>query len=283
MDEVISSALLNGIVFNDYDEDGVFWGMDTLEGWGSPGTDSGYEKKVGQHGAWRTNENPTLVERSISIGGTVKAPTHALRAAAAHKLKAAITLSLSPFTVIDMSGEKLTCQAERDGDVLIKHDVYTFAWSAQLKAPDPLLYGESITVSTGLPQSVGGTSWPRSWPMSWTGVTSSGIIVIDNPGDIPSPTYLRFDGPLSGPFARHINSGKELVLASDYQLLAGSWLDVDMQLREVLEGGTASRNGTLYSRGFFKLDPGINQIVFGHAGAYNSTAKLTLMTTPTYQ
>lgn len=280
---VISSALLAGIVFNDYDDDGVFWGMDTLEGWGSPGTDSGYEKKIGQHGSWRTNNNPTLVERSISIGGTVKAPTHELRVAASHRLKAAITLGLSPFSVIDMSGEKLTVQAERDGDVLIKHDNLNFAWSAQLKAPDPLLYGDQITMTTGLPQSTGGATWPRTWPITWTGVTASGIIVVDNPGDIPAPVYLRLDGPLSGPFVRHVNSGKELTLASDYQLLDGSWLDVDMQLRTVMEGGTASRNGTLYSRGFFKLDKGVNQIVFGHAGPFNATAKLTLMTTPTYQ
>lgn len=280
---MISSALLAGIVFNDYDADGVFWGMDTLDGWGSPGTDSGYSKKVGQHGSWRTTSKPTLVERSVSIGGVVKAPTYALLTAAKHRLKAAISLELSPFSVIDMSGEKLTAQVERDGDVLISENNLHFNWSAQLKAPDPLLYGDMITMTTGLPQQSGGATWPRKWPITWTGVTASGVIVVNNPGDIPAPVYVRLDGPLNGPFVRHVNSGKELVLASDYSLVAGSWLDIDMQLRSVYEGGSASRNGTIYSRGFFQLDKGLNQVIFGHAGAYNSTALLTLMTSPTYQ
>lgn len=280
---MISSALLAGIVFNDYDEDGVFWGLDTLEGWGSPGTDAGYEKKVGQHGSWRTNSNPTLVERSISIGGVVKAPTHELRVAAQHRLKAAVTLDLSPFAVIDMSGEQLTCQAQRDGDVLISPNNLSFAWSAQLKAPDPLLYGNSITMTTGLPQQSGGATWPRQWPVIWAGVTSSGIIVIDNPGDVPSAVQARIDGPVTGPYVRHVNSGKELTLATDYALVAGSWLDVDMALREILEGGTASRNSRITQRGFFNLDPGINQIIFGSTGPYDPAAMLSITTSPTYQ
>lgn len=278
---MISSAVLGGIVFNEYDEDGTFWGMDTLEGWGSPGTDAAYQKKVGQHGAWSLVDKPTLTERSISIGGVVKARTYDLLVAAQHKLEAAVTPGLSPFSVIQMNGEKLTVQAQRDGEVIALPDNLNLPWSAQLKAPDPRKYGDSISRTTGLPSTSGGLTWPVTWPISWSGITVSGVITIDNPGNTSSPIFLRIDGPCLGPYIRHVNSGIELELATDYNLVAGSWLDIDMQRRQVLEGGTASRNAYITRRGFFQLDPGVNQIIFG-AASYNAEALLTLTTTPTY-
>lgn len=278
---MISSALLGGITFNDYDEDGTFWGLDVLEGWGSPGTDVAYAKKVGQHGSWVTVEDPTLVERVVSMGGTVKANSHAALTAAKHKLEAAVALGLVPLSIIDMSGEKLTVQAQRSGEVIILPDYMQFKWSAIMTAPDPRKYGDPLVYQTGLPSSSGGLTWPHTWPIVWTGVSSSGVITIDNPGTVASPVYARIDGPATAPVIRHVNSGKELVLATNYQVIDGSWLDIDMERRQVLEGGTASRNSYITNRGFFELDPGVNQIIFG-AASYNSQAMLTITTTPTY-
>jgi hypothetical protein len=278
---MISSAELNGITFNAYDEDETFWGMDTLEGWGSPGTDASFVKKVGQHGSWSIVPQPTLTERTLSMGGVVRASTYELMAAAVHKLNAAVTLGLSELAVIDMSGQRLTVQVQRAGEVIIQMNGTSFAWSAIVTAPDPRKYGAAIVAFTGLPSSSGGLTWPHTWPVEWDGVSTSGVITIENPGDVPAPVYARIDGPVPSPVIRHVNSGKELVLASSYVLLDGSWLDIDMERRQVLEAGVASRNNYITQRGFFELDPGDNEIIF-NAASYNPDALLTITATPAY-
>jgi hypothetical protein len=156
------------------------------------------------------------------------------------------------------------------------------SWQLAVTAPDPLRYGPTQVVSTGLPHQSGGLTWPVTWPIEWDGVNDSGVITIDNPGDVAAPLMLRVDGPCTGPTIRHSASGVELTLATDYTLAAGAFLVIDMANRTVLEGGTASRNGFITQRGWFELDKGANDLIFS-AQTYNDTAKLTATYAPAYQ
>jgi hypothetical protein len=54
-----------------------------------------------------------------------------------------------------------------------------------------------------------------------------------------------------------------------------------MEARSVLEQGTASRNQWITSRGWFSLDPGVNDIIFS-ASSYDPSARMTVTAAPTY-
>jgi hypothetical protein len=275
-------ATIGGITFGTVDDDGVLWGLDTLDGWGSPSTTAEYTQKPRDHGAF-SNGDAYLNERTVACGGIVAAPSVELRAQAEDRLCAAFAVNLTKLEVVEPGRSSRWAMVRRDGEVLTPQlSDLAFQWSAQVKAPDPRKYGDEIAASTGLPAKSGGLTWPVKWPIAWTGVAASGVISVANPGNIASPLVLRVYGPVTGPRIRHVASGVELVLASSYTVGAGSYLEIDMANRTVLEGGKASRNGWLTERGFFLLDPGPNDLIFS-AAAYNPDAQLELTAYPAYQ
>ncbi|HET8581774.1 MAG TPA: hypothetical protein VFL65_00870 [Jatrophihabitans sp.] len=278
-------ATLGDVEFNTRDDDGVTWGLEKLSGWGSPASTLSLTQKPRDHGAW--GDGPAyLTPRVLAASGTIEAPTPALAWQAHDRLCRAVALDPVRLTVHEAERDRW-CMVQRDDEVI--PDWITdraFEWSAQLVAKDPRKYGDPITATVGLPSSSGGLTWPVAWPIRWDASTTSGVLHIYNPGDIPVPVKMRIDSgalPLDGPFIRHDGAGVELVLSSAYTLGAGSWLDVDTGRKWVLEGGTASRNGWIVKRGWFRLDPGPNDFIFGNAGAYTAAASLTLTATPAWQ
>jgi hypothetical protein len=54
-----------------------------------------------------------------------------------------------------------------------------------------------------------------------------------------------------------------------------------MDRREVLAQGQAPRSGYVTSRGWFSLDPGVNEIAFSSVN-YSETANLSVSTKPSW-
>lgn len=254
-----------------------------IDGWdGSPSTTFALTQKPRQPGGW-LGPRPQLTPRSIVLQGLVQAPdADALEAALDRLNEAAVMTAPGAVLSIQRGSVARTSTVYRDGDVEPVEVTGTlYQWTVNLTAPDPRKYGPTLTASTGLPHSSGGLTWPVTWPIEWSGVSDSGTLSIDNPGNADAPLVLRIDGPVTAPKIRHVASGAELVLASNYALPAGSFLTVDMEARTVLEGGTASRNGWITSRGWFQLDKGANDLIFS-ADTYNATARLTATFAPAY-
>lgn len=274
---------LGDLALTGTDGDGCEWRtLAPIQGWdGSPDTTFALTQKPRQPGGW-LGPRPQLVPRHVTLTGLVRAPSADALEGAIDRLNAAASIDTPTTLTVQRGSSPRTAGVYRDGAVVPVELTDTIAqWTVDLTAPDPRKYGATVSTSTGLPSSSGGLTWPVTWPVKWTGIAASGVLSINNPGNVPAPLLLRIDGPVTAPTILHVASGTALTLASSYTVPAGSFLLIDTEARTVLEGGTASRNGWITSRGWFQLDPGPNDLIFS-AATYNATAQLTATYAPAY-
>lgn len=278
----VSGATLDGLDLSGVDEHGVEWILRGLKGWlGSPASTLTVTRKAADHGGWPSS-GPKLGSRTIEASGQIIAPTPDALSDAIDRLNVAASLAPARLEVSE-AGRVRYVTVQRSDEVLVDDSLETSTpFSVQLVATDPRKYGAEVVASTRLPAASGGLSWPLQWPVTWTGTTNTGTIHVHNPGKIRSPVMVRIDGPITGPRVRHVNSGKELVLASSYALSAGSWLTLNTGLKTALENDQAPRSAFMIERGWFWLEPGDNDFIFGTAGAFSSDALLTITATPAW-
>jgi len=217
------------------------------------------------------------------MGGLIHGANVAAIEAAFDRLNAAV--SLAPFDIIVLeSGRLRTATVRRKGEVIPKwHSDKLAEYSILVSAKDPRKFGDLVSASTRLPFSEGGLIRPSTWPRTWTGVSGTGQVTINNPGNTQAPVWLRIDGPLpaGGWTVTHQGKKSSLTFATALSLGSGEFVTVDMDRREVLAQGQAPRSGYVTSRGWFSLDPGDNVIAFS-AQNYSSTASLTVSTKPAW-
>jgi len=173
---------------------------------------------------------------------------------------------------------------QRQGEVIPTwHSDKLAEYSILVSAKDPLKYGDLVSTSTVLPSSSGGLTYPVTYPITYTGVSETGIIRLENTGNTQAPVWLRVDGPVpaGGWTVTHVGKKQSLSFATSLALGSGEFVTVDMERREVLAQGQSARAGYVTSRGWFSLDPGINDIAFS-ATNYSSTALLTAATKPAW-
>lgn len=276
-----STVAIGDLLLNTVDANGVFWILENFTGWGSPGSTAELSQRARGHGA--TSSEGFLRPRVMTLEGVIDAPTAEALSLAVDDLAAAVTLSDFRFLVSE-SGRIRHCDAKRQDEILISWiDAITARFSIQIVAKDPRKFGDLITTSTRLPFSSGGLVRPSTWPRTWTGVSGTGKVTINNPGNTQAPVWLRIDGPLpaGGWTITHQGKRQSLTFATALALGAGEFVAVDMDRREVLAQGQAPRSGYVTSRGWFSLDPGENVIAFS-AQNYSSTASLTVSTKPSW-
>lgn len=268
-----SRAAIGGLDFGVIEPNGTAWVVNDIQGWGSPASTVQVTQKPRSFGGWAGVGY--LPARTLSLTGTVDAPDTATLSDAVDRLNAACSLTDTPLTVIEGDRPR-SMYVRRQGEVLVSWTSSTAAtWSIQVVALDPRKYGVPITATTTLPSSEDGLSWPVSWPIAWTGVTNTGVISIPNLGNATAPVKLRINGPVIGPIVTHLGSQTSLVFSTSLALATGEFLTVDMEKREVLAQGQASRNGYVLSRGWFGADPGANEYAF-QAQVANTTAQLSV-------
>lgn len=274
---------LDGILLEGVDEHGVRWKIpkNGLTGWyGSPAPVLSTGKRTRAHGVWAGDS--WLDARTVAIEGVLKAPSHEAAEDALARLTAACALHDVPLVVQD--SRSLSAMARRADEVLpLWLNRETAQWSIQLLAEDPRKLGETLTASTGLPSTSGGLAVGvgetlGTIPFLIAADVVSGQVSLVNPGNIDGPVTLRIDGPVTGPRVTHVNSGRSLVFASSLALGEGEYLIVDMQRREVLAQGQASRNGWVTERGWSAFQRGVNVWAFSASGG-GATGTLTVTAT----
>lgn len=267
---------------------GVRWSKQRLIGWADGvATTLKRTQKPRAHGSWRSEAFYT--DRTIIASGRISAADAGVVRDAVDAIKAACALSEVLLSVDEHGLTRTAMVSEADAPQITDYPTALVKdYSLQLVAADPRKYGAQFGgpggISTLLPMSSGGLTFPITFPITFPATVVTGQIGISNPGDVESPIRMRVDGPCTGPIISHIAAGKQLVFASSYVLAAGNWLDIVMGAgRElsVLENGQASRNGSIISRASFGLDPGDNTIGF-NAAVYNAASLLTVYASPAW-
>jgi Phage tail protein len=282
-DGVFDGALvaIGDLLLNTVDSDGVFWILENFSGWGSPGSTAALTQRARGHGS--TSSEGFFKSRVMTLEGTIDAPTAELLSLAVDKLSAAVTLDGFTLLVAE-AGRIRHCSAQRQDDVIVSWiDGRTARFSIQIAAKDPRKFGDLVTATTRLPFSEGGLEFPVTFPVTFTGVSGTGILRVNNPGNTQAPVWLRIDGPIpaGGWTVTHVGKKQSLTFATSLALGVGEFVTVDMDRREVLAQGQSARAGYVTSRGWFTLDPGDNDIAFSAAN-YSSTASLTVTTKPSW-
>ena len=285
---IFSDVTLGGLsLVADPDAFGVTWRcpMARIDGWwGSPAPVMETKQRPRAHGVWVGDA--WLPGRSVSLYGWCEADTRAQVIDALDRLSGAAALTDTTLTIAD-SGRTLSAVVRRTGEFPPQW-IHSRAarWTVQLFAADPRKLGSQLSASTGVPSTSGGVTVPFTVPFSIASTVVSGQVSLTNPGTIDGPVWLRIDGPpnpgdpaLVAPRVTHVNSGRSLVFGSSISLGNGEFLTVDMQRREVLAQGQASRAGYVTDRGWSTFEPGVNEWAFA---AQSGTGTLTVTTNPAW-
>lgn len=262
------------------EDSGVEWLLEDIQGWGSPASTITSTQRPAGHGSW---SGPAyLGPRSIGVTGRVRSANPVLLSDALDRLMSAVSLDTTKLTVVE-GGRSRFCWVRRAPTEVsfTATSAEAAQWSFQLVADDPRKYGPALTVSTALPSSSGGVTWPVTWPMVWTGVTATGAVSILNSGNVSSPLTVRFDGPVTGPKVVHSQTG--LVWAAAGAVIgAGEFWTVDMARRQVLAQGQVSRSGFVTSRGWMEALPGQNDYQFA-ADVFDAGSLMTVTASPAWK
>lgn len=275
-------ALTPDFILGATDAYGVRWSLTTFDGWdGSPSPTLELIQRARGHGA--TESESFMTPRIMTLGGLIHAPSTEALEDAFNRLNAAI--KLEPFEIIVLESRQIrNVMVRRKGEVIpTRHSDKLGAYSVLISARDPRKFGDLASYSTRLPFSSGGLVYPATYPVTYTGVSGTGKITVTNPGNTEAPVWLRVDGPLpaGGHSVTHLGKQRTLTFGTALALGAGEFITVDMDRREVLAQGQSARSGYVTSRGWFSLDPGVNEIAFASVN-YSETASLTLSTKPAW-
>jgi hypothetical protein len=219
----------------------------------------------------------------MSISGLILTAAHEDLDPASARLSAAVALDPVEM-IVAHTGTIRHSMVQRQGEVIVTELTDKISsYSILIVATDPRKFGDLVTASTLLPSSTGGLTFPITFPITFTGVSNTGVIRVNNPGNTQAPVWLRIDGPIpaGGWTITHVGKKQTLTFSTALALGSGEFVTVDMDRREVLAQGQSPRSGYVTSRGWFSLDPGDNDIAFS-AQNFSSTASLTVTTKPSW-
>lgn len=254
---------------------GVRFRGQKLIGWdGSPGTTLAVTQKPRDHGGWPSEA--FLPSRILTLTGMISGSSPGTVTAAFDALNAAVALGPTTLTVTDDGVGPRTMTVYRQAEIIAIPNPTNLVrgFSIQFVAPDPRKYGPLVSVSTALPATSGGETWPVTWATSWTESVVSGVVSINNPGNISCPVQFRIDGAVVGPSVVHMTTSTSIVFSSSLSLALGEFLLVDTGKKSVLAQGQARRDGYVTSRGWFYMQPGANDWAF--RGTPSASALLTI-------
>lgn len=143
----------------------------------------------------------------------------------------------------------------------------------ELFATDPRKYSDAATtVTLSVAATPGGFTFPITFPLTFGAGGTSGLVAVNNLGNISTPPFFKIYGPITNPILRNETTGKQLSLA--LVINSGDYVDIDVKNSSVLLNGTANRYSSLSSSQWWYLEPGVNQIRYS-ATSGSSTVDMT--------
>ena len=159
----MTSITVGGVTFHNsgaLDANGVSWLFSDTKGWfDGPPVKGGKTDRPQSHGSFA--ERAFRDGRTVTITGSVHAPSRALASAAQMTLTALLAGGeFDAFTVDDEDQGVMSAQVQIEAQPLV--DWYTpldIDYQLTFYAPDPLRYGDPVSVSTGFPAPAGGLEY----------------------------------------------------------------------------------------------------------------------------
>jgi hypothetical protein len=217
--------------------------------------------------------------RVITLEGLAIAPDRDTRERAKNRISAVLAdgSTLTELTVQEWTLARRAMVRLSAGTKVVDKSPYTFEFSLQMTAPDPLRQGTEVhTATCGLPRPGPGITFPLDFGDSGLqfGEPVSGSLGLTNAGTAISLPLWTVTGPCDQPVIRNDSTGQRL--AFGLRLLDGDTLTVDVAARTVLLGGASRRAALLPRSTWFGLPPGNTTIGFD---ALDSTQPGTLTAT----
>lgn len=166
-----------------------------------------------------------------------------------------------------------------DIDDIRNQRVFTF--HVYMVAPDPRLYGESVSVTNGLPASTGGLVWPITWPITWDSGGNDGRVTVQNSGTADIYADLQVSGGLgSGVSLTEVGTGREIRLEREIPVGSSAFFN-QRTGRVYLDVPTNDISGFLTRSEWFATPAGGQSVIqFNSLGAVTGTPQLTATAAP---
>jgi hypothetical protein len=259
---------------NAADDDGVEWWITKEEGWASsPDVRVDLSLRPQRDGAFDAPSFRTA--RMITLEGTAVAPDPQTKERAKDRLAAVLAdgSRLAELVVDEEITRRRAMVRLAGGTKIVDTTPYTFDWSIQLAAPDPLRYGADVHQAVcGLPTPGPGIVFPLTFPVVFA-PSGTGALSAENDGTALAWPVWTITGPCNQPVIRNDSTGQWL--AFGLRLLAGDVLTVDVAAHTVQVGGASRRSFLVPGSGWFGLRPGGNTISFGALDT-DATAQLAV-------
>lgn len=205
------------------------------------------------------------------------------RDALAQALRAATPVSSEVTDLsVDLLGQALTAGARlvrRTVTIARTYDVGEIPFALQWRCPDPLRYGQSQPpVSTGLPTSSGGLSYPLAYPLDYGTAGTPGQVTLTNEGTAPAPFVFEvFGGSTTGlPGGFELSAGTQR-LVYPTAVSPGETLTGDTAAGTLVAEGTADRRGFLTVADWMQVPAGGSlTIQFTSLGGFDAAASFTV-------
>lgn len=235
-----------------------------VEGLEAPSVSTSSFNKSGMDGIYVTNQFRR--ERRITLRGQIIATSTAdlktqrqllLAALAPSKTNTILDNKVMSFTTLDDSEYRINVQI-----LAVKMPIENITNSSfliDILATDSNIQGEDLHTETIQTRSGGGHAVPYVLPVVFEGGVG-GSIVINNAGDADSYPTVRLYGPLTNPRIENQTTGKWISLTLSIE--AGSYIEIDMENRTIIQGDMTNRIGVKSDDSrFWYLAPGDNTIV----------------------
>lgn len=224
---------------------------------------------------------------AYSIKGLYVGSSHLDAQAAKRKLKAAAAKGKRiTVAVTDVDGRFTRVSSVRSLIPDDDHGRRSFTFTLDLVAPDPLMYGDPVTVSTGVPVQGGGLVWPLGsgtafW--DWGADGASGRVSLPNEGTADSWPTVTATGGLGGGFvATAVNGVAVRSIRFERVIPDGSLVSVNFRTgRAWIDAPSNDVSGYLTVQDFFPVPAGSSvDVQFAPLGAVTGTPVFTATVSP---
>lgn len=161
--------------------------------------------------------------------------------------------------------------------------------NALLHATDPRWYAmPTKTATVGLPEPLGGVSFPISFDVSFGGGSTGGLLTVENNGTFECRPIFTITGPCTNPVISNLSIPGAPSLGFNITLGSGDTLVVETDYQSILytpagASGGASRRGSLMTGStWWNLNPGPSQIEFTTSDGTQVSGTLTVVSADSF-
>jgi hypothetical protein len=161
--------------------------------------------------------------------------------------------------------------------------------NALLHATDPRWYAmPTKTATVGLPEPLGGVSFPISFDLSFGGGSTGGLLTVENNGTFECRPIFTITGPCTNPVISNLSIPGAPSLGFNITLGSGDTLVVETDYQSILytpagASGGASRRGSLMTGStWWNLSPGSSTIEFTTSDGTQVSGTLTVVSADSF-